>query len=191
MSNNIKQRGDENKKKYQLRDYLLIQYQILWANIIRIVWQTVRRITNEILGLKGITCNKWLFFSLPCRSVLWSGTWLLQKEVDNMTEILYYHKDYWFERYTFSHHALQPTDILLKWWSCFWLTWLDSPRCFVIWPKKKFKPTKSPPQWSLPRLVSRLVCVNNPVHYLKNFHQFYSFVLSLCQWLITFQVIYR
>ena len=33
----------------------MIQYQILQIDII-IVWQTVRRITNEILGVKGLTC---------------------------------------------------------------------------------------------------------------------------------------
>ena len=32
----------------------MIQYQILLANIIRIVWCVVRRITNEILGVKGL-----------------------------------------------------------------------------------------------------------------------------------------
>ena len=36
-------------------DYLLIQNQILQANIIRIVWQTVRRITIEILRVKRLT----------------------------------------------------------------------------------------------------------------------------------------
>ena len=30
----------------------MIQYQILWANIKGIVWDTVRRITNEILEVK-------------------------------------------------------------------------------------------------------------------------------------------
>ena len=49
----IKQTSDENKEKYQLGDYQLIHYQILRTVIIRIVWQTVRRITNEILGVKG------------------------------------------------------------------------------------------------------------------------------------------
>ena len=44
------------KEKYQLADYKLIQYQILQTYIIRIVWQTVRRITNEILEVRGITC---------------------------------------------------------------------------------------------------------------------------------------
>ena len=31
----------------------MIQYQILQTNIMRIVWQTVRRITNEILGRRN------------------------------------------------------------------------------------------------------------------------------------------
>ena len=32
-----------------------MQYQILQTSIMRIIWQTVRRITNEILGVKGFT----------------------------------------------------------------------------------------------------------------------------------------
>ena len=44
---------DENKEKYQLWDNYSIRYHILQTNITRIVCQTVRRITNEILGLKG------------------------------------------------------------------------------------------------------------------------------------------
>ena len=51
----IKQTSNENKEKYQLGDYWLIQHQILQIRIIWIVWQTVRRITNEILGVKGLT----------------------------------------------------------------------------------------------------------------------------------------
>ena len=42
------------KKLYQLGDYELIQYQILQTNITITVWETVRRITNEILGVKGL-----------------------------------------------------------------------------------------------------------------------------------------
>ena len=66
---NIKQTSDENKEKYQFEDYKLIQYQILQTNITRTVWKTVRRITNEILGVKGLNkqyhktvacCNDWL-----------------------------------------------------------------------------------------------------------------------------------
>ena len=42
------------KKNINLGDYKLIQYQILQTNITRTVCQTVRRITNEILGVKGL-----------------------------------------------------------------------------------------------------------------------------------------
>ena len=51
---NIKQTSDEKKEKYQLGDYKFIQYQLFQPNITRTVWQTVRRITNEILGNKGL-----------------------------------------------------------------------------------------------------------------------------------------
>ena len=51
---NIKQTSDENKEKYQLGDYKLIQYQIRKTNITRTVRQTVRRITKGILGIKGL-----------------------------------------------------------------------------------------------------------------------------------------
>ena len=51
---NIKQSSDENKGKYKLGDYKLIQYQILQTNITRTVQQTVERIINEILGVKGL-----------------------------------------------------------------------------------------------------------------------------------------
>ena len=54
-SNNIKQKSDENKEKYELGDYKVIQYQILQTNITRTVWQTVRRITNVIMGVEGLT----------------------------------------------------------------------------------------------------------------------------------------
>ena len=35
-------------------DYKLIQNQILWTDIIRILWQKVRRITDKILRVKGL-----------------------------------------------------------------------------------------------------------------------------------------
>ena len=35
-------------------DNKLIQYQILKTNITRTVWQTLGRITKEILGVKGL-----------------------------------------------------------------------------------------------------------------------------------------
>ena len=50
---NIKQTSDENKEKYQLGDYKLIQHQILQTNITTTVWHTVKGITNEILGVKA------------------------------------------------------------------------------------------------------------------------------------------
>ena len=37
-----------------LEDCWLIQNQILQTQIIKIIWQAVRRITNEILGVKGL-----------------------------------------------------------------------------------------------------------------------------------------
>ena len=42
-------RSDDNKVKYQIGDFQLIQYQILQIDIKRIVCQTVQRITAEIL----------------------------------------------------------------------------------------------------------------------------------------------
>ena len=43
------------KKKYQLWDWYLIQYHPLGTSIVSIVWRAVRRITNEILGVKGLS----------------------------------------------------------------------------------------------------------------------------------------
>ena len=43
------------QRSNQLGDYWLIQNQILRTKIISIVWQTGRGITNEILGVKGLT----------------------------------------------------------------------------------------------------------------------------------------
>ena len=56
---NIRQTSDENEEKYQLAYYKLIQYQFLHTNITRTVWQTVTRITNEILGVKGLRVSHW------------------------------------------------------------------------------------------------------------------------------------
>ena len=51
----IKKTSDENQGRYQLGDYWLIQYHILRCNIRRLVEQTVRRITDDILGVKGLS----------------------------------------------------------------------------------------------------------------------------------------
>ena len=61
------QASDENKEKYQSWDYQWIQYQILQTNIMRIIWQTVKRITNEILGvseLEWLRKNHFIFMLL-------------------------------------------------------------------------------------------------------------------------------
>ena len=44
----------EERKISIIEDYQLIQYQILRTNITRMVWQTVRRITYEILGMERL-----------------------------------------------------------------------------------------------------------------------------------------
>ena len=79
---NIKQTSDEIKEKYQLGDYKLIQNQILQTNIIRTVWQTVRRITNEILGVKGLRCYTTV-------EVLYQSDWwkLIDKESKQVQEV--------------------------------------------------------------------------------------------------------
>ena len=64
----------ENKEKYQSWDYLLIQYQILPTNIMRIIWQTVWRIINEILGVKGLT-------------VLTTLVLVLQQSIENCSKV--------------------------------------------------------------------------------------------------------
>ena len=57
----IKQTRDENKEKYQLGDYLLIQYQIPQSYILRIVWEPVRRMTclvSEVQELQNSTLKE-------------------------------------------------------------------------------------------------------------------------------------
>ena len=48
-------------KGKKLRDYWSIHNQILQSDIIWIVWQTVKRISNEILGAKGLITLTQLF----------------------------------------------------------------------------------------------------------------------------------
>ena len=52
---NGEQTSDENKENYQQGYFKLIQSLILQTYKIRIVKQTVRRITKKILGVKGFT----------------------------------------------------------------------------------------------------------------------------------------
>ena len=64
---------DENKEKHQLGDYQLIQFQILQTYIIRTVQQTVRRITNEIFGMRGRVISK-ISGALDALVCLWTET---------------------------------------------------------------------------------------------------------------------
>ena len=41
-------------RKYQVGNYYLMEYPVLKTNIILTVWQTVRRMTDKILGVKGL-----------------------------------------------------------------------------------------------------------------------------------------
>ena len=50
----MKQNSDKNKEKISIGGLLVDYIQILQTNIIGIVWQTVKRITNEILGVKEV-----------------------------------------------------------------------------------------------------------------------------------------
>lgn len=67
---NIKQTSDENIEKYQLRAYQSILFQNLKINIIRVVWQRIRRVTIEILAVKRLrfTCliNNQRKIKIPC-----------------------------------------------------------------------------------------------------------------------------
>ena len=62
------------KKRYQLGNWLLIQYQILQTNIIEIVWQTVRRITDGILDHVLDCLEKSLYpsqtFNYLCQNII-------------------------------------------------------------------------------------------------------------------------
>ena len=51
---NIKHRSEKNEVKYELGHQQLIQYQIFRIDIIKIVWQTIRRIINDIFGVEGL-----------------------------------------------------------------------------------------------------------------------------------------
>ena len=97
---NIKQISDTSKGKYQWEDYWLIQYQILQTYIIRMARQTVRRITKEILGVKGsreweclpknkiihvpkCALNAFVAFSNKQVMVKKTQGWLAKKKINN------------------------------------------------------------------------------------------------------------
>ena len=51
----------------------MIQYQILETNIKRTIWQTVRRIANEILGVKGFTDRSGFIFFPIEQKIVYGG----------------------------------------------------------------------------------------------------------------------
>ena len=67
-------RSDENKVEYQVGDYQLIQYQTLQIDIIRIVCQTVERITNEILRVYPLTSKISILLTV-CQTILIMLVW--------------------------------------------------------------------------------------------------------------------
>ena len=69
----MKCQADENKEKYQSRDWQLIQYWILHSNNMRTVSQTVRRIADEILGVKGLSKLLESVLRLLLFSVIWTA----------------------------------------------------------------------------------------------------------------------
>ena len=96
-------------------DNQLIWYQILRNNIMRTVWQAVRRITNEISGVKGLATYtqtiSWVTITLQgCRGYPWEIQQLL---LPRMLESL--------------HDDRRRT---LKVWRIDWL-WSDSGTCGI------------------------------------------------------------
>ena len=69
----MKFQADENKEKYQSRDWQLIQYQILHSNNMRTVSEGVRRIADEILGVKGLSKLLESVMRLLLFSVIWTA----------------------------------------------------------------------------------------------------------------------
>ena len=80
--------SNENKENNYQEDSWLIPYQILPTIIMRIVRQTVKRITNEILGVKELNdrhdkmkCESWLHTFLKAMrqttNWVWNATALL------------------------------------------------------------------------------------------------------------------
>ena len=72
----------------------MIQYQILHIYIRRIVWQTVRRITNEILGVKGLISsfihNVWFKSDIDAGHTLgfsgFTDRWELERKTSRLLE---------------------------------------------------------------------------------------------------------
>ena len=68
-----------DKEKYQITEYWLIQYQILWTNIIRIVWKTVMRITMTSWGWKSYISRQQRLVSRDAQALLKCNPFFLLK----------------------------------------------------------------------------------------------------------------
>ena len=95
----------------------MIQYQILQASITRTIWQTVRRITNEILGVKELRNCK--TFVPHGQAVLACSIMLLQKT---------------FAMINFWNLATTYVEILK-----IFLTWCQSSENFVFKSINRYK----------------------------------------------------
>ena len=69
----------------------MIRCQILQTNLMRIVWQTVRRIANEILGVKGLKVLKLIFY-VNDQQVSWTQIkrWLICEWMQSNIRFLFY-----------------------------------------------------------------------------------------------------
>ena len=68
-----------DKEKYKTTEYWLIQYQILWTNIIRIVWKTVMRITKTSWGWKSYISRRQRLVSRDAQALLKCNPFFLLK----------------------------------------------------------------------------------------------------------------
>ena len=120
----------------------MIQYQILRTSIIKIVWQTVRRITNEILGTKRLRnrlyaavplFNNRLQMMLNCfknkRDVLlqlflphWHLLWNFNEQThDNMESICFIHQR---KKHFVLHYFITKNQSNVA-YSIIWYSYLD------------------------------------------------------------------
>ena len=123
------------KKKYQLRDWLLIQYQILQTNIIEIVWQTVRRINNGILDHVLDCLEKSLYpnqtFNYLCQNII---NWELKKWWDFIFLLCFTSVKFFWLRWCNLMHNLESekrNDYLEK---------ALKDKSLILLPKKLYKP---------------------------------------------------
>ena len=94
----------------------MIQYQILKTNFAKTVWQTVRRITNEILGVKGLK-DLFLFNHIKqIDSMLWVCSVIDQKRHNTVLRTSVIHS--WVAPCVSlfcSYHILMSSAVIYYW----------------------------------------------------------------------------